>query len=408
MATVKRATVYIHLGETTIPAGILTTRIDGRYTSSEFVYGNRYIERSDAVPIDPCSLPLPPPGRSEVYRTRQDFAVFNGVRDASPDKWGRYLLDRKFPKVGLDEFDYIAASGPDRVGALAFGATPVSGIGIWNGREFEPVVERHPDLAQIQRAVDHADDPEDPDFRTFLEYGPSLGGARPKGTVIWNDNLYLAKFSLSSDSWNICTVEHATMRLAARCGITIPPVATTEILGRSVYLIERFDRGNAGRVPFCSALTMTDSHEADYGRHSYQDIVTAITRFSPCVEADRTELFRRMVFNIFCANSDDHLRNHGFLYAGDGLWRLSPAYDIVPFPQSTDTWTLALQIGCEGRLATVDNALSAAPLFGLRPADAALIVEKIRENVRHWRDLFSENGVRETDMQRIAGCFRDL
>ena len=101
-------------------------------------------------------------------------------------------------------------------------------------------------------------------------------------------------------------------------------------------------------------------------------------------------------------------RNHGFLYAGDGLWRLSPAYDIVPFPQSTDTWTLALQIGREGRLATVDNALSAAPLFGLRPADATLIVEKIRENVRQWRDLFSENGVRETDMQRISGCFRDL
>ena len=97
MATVKQAIVFIYIDGQPVPAGILTTSVDGRYTSSEFSYGSRYIERPDAIPVDPVTLPLPPPNRKDVvYRTKADFSVFNGIRDAGPDKWGRYLLYRKY------------------------------------------------------------------------------------------------------------------------------------------------------------------------------------------------------------------------------------------------------------------------------------------------------------------------
>lgn len=405
MATLKRTTVYIYLAGVPVPAGIMTSRVDGRYTSSEFIYGNRYIQRDDAVPVDPVSLPLPLPGRSVVYRTSPDFAVFNGIRDAGPDKWGRYLLDKKYPTAGLDEFDYIVSSGSDRVGALGFGASPTSGVGVWDGHAFVPVDDRIPELAQLQRAVDHADDSEDQDFRLLLEYGPSLGGARPKGTVLWAGELYLAKFSLSSDAWDVCGAEYATMKLAAACGMNVPQVIITEVLGKSVYLIRRFDRDGVSRVPFHSALTMTGSHESDYGRHSYRDIVSAISKYSPTPAEDRLELYRRMVFNIFCSNTDDHLRNHGFLYASNGQWQLSPLYDVLPFPQNTNSWSLALQIGEEGRAATVSNALSAAAGFGLRQQEAVAVVEQIHEVTNGWRDIYAECGQSQLDIDKIAGCF---
>lgn len=405
MATTKQAIVFIYIAGQPVPAGVLTTFVDGRYTSSEFVYGSRYIERPDAIAVDPVSLPLP--SRKEfVYRTKPDFSVFNGIRDAGPDKWGRYLLDKKYSALGLDEFDYIVSSGPDRVGALGFGADPQSGIGTWDGSKFIAVVpDRFPNLAQIQLAVDHAEDPDDPDFQKFLEYGPSLGGARPKGTVIWKDRLYLAKFSLKTDGWNLCCGEFATMLLAADCGMNVPPVDVTEVLGKSVYLVERFDRVNIDRIPFHSALTMTDSHEADYGRHSYKDIIEAISRFSPTPELDRKELYRRMVFNIFCSNTDDHMRNHGFIYAGNGQWKLSPLYDVVPFPQSTNSWSLALNISNQGRVASIENALAAAPAFGLNNGDAISIIDQIRERVSDWRNHYATCGLSELDIQKISSCF---
>ena len=416
MTSTKQATVYVCLNGEFVPAGILITHIDGRNTSSEFAYGKKYIDRPDAVPADPVELPLPAPGNTVTYNTRKDFHIFNGIRDASPDNWGRYLLDKKFPKRGLDEFDYVTASGHDRVGALAFGESPTSGIGIWNTETFEPFSDpqKYLDLKEIQKALDNAEDPDSPEFQKLINYGPSIGGARPKGTVIWNGRLHLAKFSLKSDSLNLCLAEYATMLLAKKCGIKTSEVSLSSVEGKSVYLIERFDRLMSKdhkiehRIPFYSSLTMAGAHEADYGRHSYLDIVDAITRFSPDASRDRRELFKRMVFNIFCNNSDDHMRNHGFLYAENGQWELSPAYDIVPFPQSTETYKLALHIGDEGTIANISNALSATKHFGIKTPDAEQIIEEVREVIKGWRDFFADCGAEDQDIERLSSCFREL
>lgn len=416
MADTKQATVYVYLTEGPVPAGILRTHVEGRNTSSEFIYGNKYIERPDAVSVDPVQLPLPLPGEIVRYTTPDAFPIFNGIRDASPDRWGRYLLEMKFPKKGLDEFDYVAASGDDRVGALAFGESPTSGVGIWNTETFVPVAAARKtlDLAEIQNAVDKADNPDDPAFKKLIEYGPSLGGARPKVTVSWKSGLYLAKFSMSSDSYNMCLAEYATMQMARDCGINVPRLSLSSVEGKTVYLIERFDRVLSGshkivqRIPFHSALTMAGAHESDYGRHSYADIVDAITRFGADAHRDRQELYRRMVFNIFCNNTDDHLRNQGFLYSKNGQWELSPAYDIVPYPQSSETYALGLHIGDEGKLATVSNALSACGYYGIGRDEAKHIIERIREITRNWEEYFTTCGVTDHDMQRLASCFREM
>lgn len=417
MAATKQATVYIHLKEGPVPAGILTMQIQGRYTSSEFAYGNKYLERPDAVSLDPIELPLPPPGKTTIYETKNS-PIFNGIRDASPDKFGRYLLKKKYSHIGLDEFDYVAASGYDRVGALAFGESPTSGIGIWNTETFVslPGPEKYLDLAQILKALESEDRPDNPEFQMLMGSGPSMGigGARPKGTVIWNGSLYIAKFPTSSDSYNICLAEYATMRMAKECGISTPKVSIATIEGKTIYLVERFDRIISGdqktihRLPFHSALTMTGLHELEFAKFSYWEIVDAITQFSSSASRDRKEMFRRMVFNIFCNNNDDHLKNHGFIYCGNGKWDLSPAYDIVPFPQSTKVYALLLQIGEEGKTASISNALSGAKHFGLKNSEAEQIIEEVREVTKNWKDFFAECGAEEQDIDSLSSCFREL
>jgi serine/threonine-protein kinase HipA len=416
MADTKQATVYIYLDEGPVPAGIMRTNVEGRHTSSEFVYGRKYIERPDAVSVDPVQVPLPAPGEVVTHDTPEGFHVFNGIRDAAPDAWGRFLLEKKFSTKGLDEFDYAAASGDDRVGALAFGESATSGVGIWNTESFVPFTGpgKTLDLAEIQQAVDGADQPDDPNFQKLLDCAPSMGGARPKGTVWWSGGLYIAKFSTSSDSYDMCLAEYATMLMAKDCGINVPNISMSSVEGRTIYLIERFDRILSKdkkikkRIPFHSALTMTGSHESDYGQHSYKDIVDAITKFSSDAHRDRIELYRRMVFNIFCNNTDDHIRNQGFLYNKDGQWGLSPAYDIVPYPQSTQTYALGLRIGDEGKLATVSNALSATGDYGVVRSDAEQIIDRVREVTKKWKDYFGKCNAADQDVERLSSCFREL
>lgn len=193
----NRVYVLIYLGSQWIPCGLLEYQESGRRSSSRFRYGKKYLARTDAISIDPLHLPL----EDRSFETLEGFQIFNGIRDAAPDKWGRYLLDKKFARP-LSEIEYLAASSDDRVGALA--------------------------------------------FTESLESAPSLGGARPKSAVIWNKENYLAKFPLSLDSKNEPLIEYATMTLAQKCGLHVPPLHLEKIGGKSVFLIQRFDRQAAG------------------------------------------------------------------------------------------------------------------------------------------------------------------
>ena len=376
-----------------------------------FAYGRRYLERADRIPVDPVALPLHEAGTSRTFRTEEGFAVFGGIRDAAPDGWGQYLMYKAMGDRLPSEIDLILASGEHRVGALAFGPTPArpERITPWGGG---PAPGEEFTLAELAEAAERAQhvDELDENLRALLAAGSSLGGARPKAATKIGEQPWIAKFQKRGDSFPECRVELATMRLASECGLDVPPLDFRCVLDRDIYLIERFDRIPHGnwleRRPFASGLTMLGAHESEVSSFSYADLAGAIRQFGTEVRQDLHELFRRMLLNILVTNDDDHLRNHGFLFDGEG-WRLSPLYDVVPKPQLGLERRLVLGVGPEGRNATIENALAGAAVFDLGHDDAKAIAENMSRTVAtRWEQLFTEAGISAADRKRFATCFR--
>lgn len=399
----NRLYVLIYLEGRWVPCGLLEADQDGRRASGVFRYGKKYLARGDAVSIDPIQLPL----EDRSFQTPEGFSVFNGIRDAAPDRWGRYLLDKKFGRP-LSEIEYIAASGDDRVGVLAFSNSLEAGPGRYEpSGKFEPFQDgRRLDLGECAGAVaDAVASEETKRLRRYLDYGPSLGGARPKATVVWKNELYLAKFSLSLDSRNEPLIEYAAMTLAKRCGLNVPPLRLEEVDGRSVFLTKRFDREGGTRVPFISGLTLTGTHESDFGSWSYFALADGLLRFSEDPEKDLKELFRRLVFNIAVYNNDDHPRNFGFLGSGN-YWNLSPLYDVLPAVVHTSTYRLAMTLGAEGRKASCKNALSLCERFRMSRAQALHVVQEIKEETSGWKKHFKDIGVSKAEIQMVETAFQ--
>ena len=406
--------VYIHLDEGPVPAGRLDMTEDGRNSYATFQYGARYLRRHNRVPVDPAALPLPSPDAlGEVFRTAKDFDLFNGIRDAAPDTWGRYLMQKAAGSENLSEFDYLIASGDHRVGALAFGPDPTGGpkrIAPWGEEETDG---EHFDLAVLAEAAERVQsvDRLDSDLRRLLEAGSSLGGGRPKAAITHNGVPWIAKFSAKDDTYPVCRIELADMRLAKHCGLDVPNTDFRTIFARDVYLIQRFDRSVEAnmlkRTPFASALTLLEALEIAAHRYSYRDLAEAIRRFGSNPLRDLRELFRRMAFNILVGNDDDHLRNHAFLFDGRG-WRLSPLYDVVSRPHAGSNGRLILAVGDRGHEATLANALTGAATYGLQREEAASLLEDLRVRVNAgWKAALVEAKISEADIERFAKCFAE-
>lgn len=394
-----------------VPAGILDISQDQGGLTCRFRYGRRYLERRDAIPVDPLDLPL-------IDHPFQKNGLFGAFRDASPDTWGRHLLDRAAGDYGIKptEFDYLTVLDQERrIGALAFGPDlngPRPHAPLWRP---ETLAGDQLDLAAMLAAADTilTDDRLPEQFRRFLIRGSSVGGAKPKAAVELDGRHWIAKFSEELDAWPTCRAEMAAMRLAGRCGIRVPDCRVIDIHGRDIFLIERFERYGDFAAPmrrhFISAMTLTGA--GDMMKGGYGDIARAMRRFAATttLEQDLTELFRRMLFNIFCNNSDDHLRNHGFLYEPDtGQWRLSPVYDLVPQPQwEAGSSHLTLNVGRQGSLATLDNALSRTADFGLRLEVAKEIAAQMTETIRaYWLEEHRQAGIPEEKLSAVRESYR--
>lgn len=403
--------VFMHTLTGAVPAGRLTMTSEPRASFATFAYGRRYLERGDRAPVDPVQLPLPDPGANVLFRTEEGFANFNGIRDAAPDGWGRYLMYKALDAREPTEAEILLASGDYRVGALAFGPTTERpqrltpwGEGDAPGEHF--TLEELAAAIELVQSVDELDD----NLRRLLTAGSSLGGARPKAVTDVLGQPWIAKFPANDDIYPICRIELATMRLAKRCGLDVPNLDFREVLGRDIYLIERFDRvvtaDGVRRRAFASGLTLLGAHESDVGRHSYADLAEALRRYGADPRVDLVELFRRMVFNILVTNGDDHLRNHGFLWDHKG-WRLSPLYDVVPKPQVGLERTLVLGVGPRGRQASLENAIAGAATFGLTPEEATHEALRLVDIVRdEWVRHFQGAGLGEAEIRRFATCFR--
>ena len=311
--------VYVYLEEGPVPTGVLETIGVGREATSRFRYGRRYLQRKDRLAIDPIQLPLHDADIDRDYAAPEGFVLFNGIRDAAPDGWGRHVMDRAAGAQTLSEFDYLIATGDGRVGALAFGPD-LSGprrIAPWPEEKLDG---ENLDLAGMLKAVQELDTADElpPEHRRFLLRGSSLGGARPKATTEHNGRQWIAKFGRTSDRSPVCRAEYATMTMAREVGLTVPPVHLEKVLGQDIYLIERFDRVSEGkdyrRLPFISGLTIIGAHESESPQQSYRQLAEQLRVFGSNPVKDAKELWRRMVFDILISNpTDDHLRNHGFL-----------------------------------------------------------------------------------------------
>jgi serine/threonine-protein kinase HipA len=240
---------------------------------------------------------------------------------------------------------------------------------------------------------------------------------RPKATVMDADgSLWLAKFSSTTDRFNIPIVEAATLALAHQAQLRVCETRTQQFADlAAALLIRRFDRlptevqAENSRIHFISALTLLGVDEREYASKSYTDIAAAIRQFgvSGHIADDIEELFGRMVFNILVHNNDDHLRNHGFLWDHHRRgWRLSPLYDVLPNPSLAHERYLLLGIGANGRLATLTNAISWHEKFGLSRAKAIAIVDRIWKVVREWKQTFEAVGVSGADIDKVGSAFR--
>jgi serine/threonine-protein kinase HipA len=406
--------VYITLPGATEPvtAGRFKLQTDRRGTpEGNFVYGRSYLARPDAVPLDPLELKL----TDRTYRTDALNGVFGAIRDASPDFWGRRVIQRYLGVTQPSELEYLLQSPDDRAGALGFGrnATPPAPKKIFN---------QTLDLEVLQATADAIVADEDlPEgavavqVANLLLVGTSIGGARPKAVVEDETGLWIAKFNTATDPWNNARVEHAMLMLARACGLGTAESRVIDVAGRDVLLVKRFDREKteAGyrRARMISALTLLRAEDTHQSRErwSYVQMVEELRRVSAKPQADATELFRRMCFNALISNIDDHPRNHALL-AKDRAWRLSPAYDLTPaVPIDALRRDLAMECGDLGRFANANNLRSQSARFLLEPSAASALIDDMEARIRReWFSTAREAGVSAGDCGRIAGAFAYL
>lgn len=403
----SEAYVYIQLPGTltTVPAALLKVEQlgDGVHVG-RFRYGDRYLERRDAIELDPFELPL---GKN-VYEFTKLKGIPGAVRDASPDAWGRRVIEYKLNRgpSDLGEIDYLLNGPQDGAGNLSFGmmAQPPGPARRYNR------THQLADLIVAAEAIEEGGRvPQN--FLEQLEPGTSMGGARPKATIEDNDSLWLAKFPEKADRLNLQRVEFATLELARKCGLNVCTARIEPIGGRDVLMLQRFDRQHMGegyrRVGLASGLTMlgADDDPMERGSWSYLLLADQLRRWSEKPDRDCLELFRRVIFNAAVSNDDDHPRNHAAIRSGRG-WRLSPAYDLVPKATiGIDRRDLALVVGSFGRSATIYNILSQCGRFGVSAEAARAGIDSIVEIVRGWREHFHECGVSAPDIENIAGAF---
>ena len=409
--TAQHCYVYITLPGQTAPVTA------GRYTLASnrlgealgsFVYGRSYLGRADAVPLDPVELKL----SNRSYTTQALGGVFGALRDASPDYWGRRVIQRFTGHTHMSELAYLLHSPDDRAGALDFGLnqTPPAPRRLFN---------QTLDLARMQAIADAIMADEDvtadaahEQVDELLLLGTSMGGARPKAVVEDENGLWIAKFNRSDDPWNSARVEHAMLVLARTCGLATAESRVVGVGGRDVLLVKRFDREKTAdgylRTRMISALTLLRAQDTYQGRANWSYVQLAEELRRACAQPahNAAELFRRMVFNALISNTDDHPRNHALIAKAQD-WKLSPAYDLTPAtPLSLERRDSAMECGDAGRYANARNLLSQSARFLLERPVAQAMVDQMEQQVRSlWHATARNAGVSEFDCEKISTAF---
>jgi len=398
--------VYMDVEGQSIPVGRLWARERSGRTSSSFTYEDAWRSRRGAFSVSPA-LPL---GPGQFHSDRPLFTCFT---DAAPDSWGKKLM-RRHERARAEEqggeprtlFDVDFLAGVDdrtRIGAMRFKDPSGREFLTTKGEPVPPLIE----LPALLGATDRIDRGRETnkDVALVLAPGTSLGGARPKATIRDRDGrLLVAKFPKTDDEWPVIRWEATTLDLAKAAGVTVPDWRLEAISRKAVLLLSRFDRtATNGRIPYMSAMTALDA--TDHGeQRSYLELADALRQEGSMPDADLRQLWRRIVFNILVSNTDDHLRNHGFLRDARG-WRLSPAFDMNPCPVDVKRRIHVLAINEVDNTASLEIARNVAPQFGLSKDDAQNIVMEVGASVAKWREVAKAHKLKASEIDRMSSAF---
>lgn len=341
--------------------------------------------------------------RGKQYPTLQyGFGLF---QDAAPDSWGRKIIRRREKRGSLRESDYLlGVFDLTRVGALRF---KIEGSDVFVNSDGDNPAPPWTTLRMLEGSSRRfeEDDADESALAVLLRPGTSLGGARPKASVTAPDgSLWIAKFPSKEDDFDTGAWEYLVHILAEESGICVPEAQAQKFSrAGTTFLCRRFDRDGSRRVPFASAMTMLGCEDRqEDGNGTYIDIAGFLMQHGAKPDADLPELWRRMAFSLLVSNTDDHLRNHGFI-AENGRWRLSPAYDLnanLKRPQS-----LSLELDAGVPIEGIDVLVEAAEYFRLGKKDANAQLERIRSAVAKWRNVAARLGIPRREQEEMSLCF---
>lgn len=411
----KRILVYAHWQDIKDPAlmGTLTAVTGKGKESFSFEYNEAWLKSGFSQMIDP-DLQM----YSGAYYPRDDKENFGVFLDSCPDRWGRVLMQRreaalarieKRPVEKLLESDFLlGVFDGHRMGALRF-KTEAEGPFLNDNKEM--ATPPWTSLGELEDASLKFEEGniDDPNYLRWISMliapGSSLGGARPKASVIDKQHrLWIAKFPSRNDDKDVAAWEMVVKELAIKAGITIAEGRLQKFNNKyNTYLTKRFDRTPEGaRIHFASAMTLLDYVDGESSNGaSYLELVEFIVRHGSNVAADLEELWRRIVFSICVKNTDDHLRNHGFLLNNSG-WSLSPAYDINPNEFGKG---LHLNISDDDNSLDLDLALEVAGIFRLTPQRAGQVIKEVTNSITSWKKLATKYKISTAEQERMSTAF---
>lgn len=416
MSKKKEIFVYAHWQGLQDPAlmGILSaTQVKGKESFS-FEYSKEWLQSGFNQVIDP-DLQL----YSGRYFPRDEKPNFGVFLDSCPDRWGRMIMDRREAVLArkekrtvrnLLESDYLmGVYDGHRIGALRYKEDPAGEFKNNDKGMASPPWASLRELEQASRKFeeDNSDDEESLKWINMLiAPGSSLGGARPKASILDpKGHPWIAKFPSVKDAKDVGAWEMVANRLGVKAGLNIAEGNIKKFNSHHhTYLTKRFDRTKKGeRIHFASAMTLLGyldgvGHSTDV---SYLEMAEFLTRNGADVNTDLEELWRRIVFNICVKNTDDHLRNHGFLSTSRG-WRLSPAYDINPNEFGNG---LSLNISEKDNSLDLDLAISVAEYFRVDKSTTEKIINQVKSSVSKWRDLAKNIGIPKSEVDRMSQVF---
>jgi serine/threonine-protein kinase HipA len=404
----REVLVYVDLNGVPYLVGRLWARTRKNKEGATFEYDARWLEHRERFSLEPALKLGPGP-----FHTPADTPMFGAIGDSAPDRWGRTLMrrmerrraerEKQTPRT-LQEIDYLLLVDDEvRQGALRFAGIEGGPFLREEGAKRTPPLLELPELlSAAERVADDKDTEED--LRLLLAPGSSLGGARPKASVRDKDgHLAIAKFPRSDDDYNTVVWEAIALTLAHKAGIPVPHARIETVGDKPVLVLRRFDRRDGHRTPFLSSMSMLDAR--DNQTRSYMEIADALRQHGAAAKDDIRELWRRIVFNVLISNTDDHLRNHGFLYAGPAGWRLSPAYDLNPVPVDIKPRILTTAINEDDNTASLAVAMGVAPYFELDDARARADAGAVARAVATWRDEATRHGMTKEECARMASAF---